>query len=137
MERANIMLSLAGDRGNTLPKYSVTPAEIAVLRAIHGPESVHDVERVEDDKDADNRSELARLRGIYGGATDGNLGKIVDKLFPGAGARVMEKLSELDLPDEFYKATTRAKGDKPKKAMDTPVTRANTARRDEDGIGDL
>lgn len=123
MKLANIMLAIGGGRDNTFPKYGVTAAEIAVLRSIHGEDAVFDVEPTaadalnEDGGLRTNRQELARLRGIYGGAQDGNGGKIVEGLFPGAAARVFEDFDELDLPDEYFIATGRvssAAEDKPK-----------------------
>lgn len=119
MQTANIMLSIGGDAGNTVFKSgdpgsptAVTTAEIAVLRAIHGEDAVHDIEPV-GDIDRSNREELNRLRSIYGKARvdDGNGTRVpvVNALYPGAAARVHEKLSELDIPSEFYAARERVK----------------------------
>lgn len=115
MKLANIMLAIGGGRDNTVPKYGVTAGEIAVLRAIHGEDAVFDVEPT--DKDAlnendgirTNRQELARLKGIYGKASDSNNSPIVEQLYPGAAARVFEAFDELDLPDDYFKATGRVK----------------------------
>lgn len=112
MQTANILLALAGDSGNTVPKYGVTPAEIAVLRLIHGEEAVFDVEPAED-VDRGNREELSRLRLTYGRARvedgSGDRKSAVEILFPGAAARVFQSLAELDIPEDFYKAEKRAK----------------------------
>lgn len=113
MKLANIMLAIGGGRDNTLPKYNVTAGEIAVLRAIHGEDAVFDVEPLagvaeEDGRPRTNRQELARLRGIYGGAKDGNGVPFVESLYPGAAARVFEGFDELDLPEEFFKPVSRA-----------------------------
>lgn len=118
MQTANIMLSL--NAGNDVPKRNVSAAEIAVLRAIHGEEAVQEVEPTgsRDTVDIDgatvkwtNRVELERLRRIYGRAKDDENNIIIDRLYPGAAARVFETLDELNIPDEFYKATQRHKPD--------------------------
>lgn len=115
MKLANIMLAIGGGRDNTLPKYGVTAGEIAVLRAIHGEDAVFDVEPTDTDAlnegntKRTNRQELARLKAIYGGAQDGNGGKIVEGLYPGAAARVFEDFDELELPEDYFKATGRVK----------------------------
>lgn len=105
MQTANVLLSLGGDHGNTVMKWAITAAEIAVLREIHGDESVRDVEPVGEIKRG-HRQERERLVAIYGGAKRDDK-RIVEMLFPGVAARVFEDISELDLPEEFFKATTR------------------------------
>jgi hypothetical protein len=108
MQIANILLSLGGDHGNTVPKFAVTAAEISVLRAIHGDESVKDVEPVGDVKRS-HRDERARLLNIYGGAKTADHKPIVEGMFPGIAARVFESLHELDLPESFFKAVGHLK----------------------------
>jgi hypothetical protein len=107
MQKANILLALAGDKGNTVPKYGVTIAEIAVLMELHGNESVTDIEPI-DEVPTNHRAERARLLELYGRMEDGKFtSKAVEKLFPGAAARVFEHLDELELPEEFFKAEKR------------------------------
>lgn len=106
MQTANILLALGGDSGNQVPKYGVTAAEIAVLRAIHGEDAVTNVLPV-GTVSMTNRAELARLRARYGAAQDGEGNKVVETLFPGVAARVMEDLEELDLPAELFAAKER------------------------------
>lgn len=112
MQTANIMLSIGGDSGNTVYKANVTAAEIAVLRAIHGDDAVRDIDP-QGDINRSNRDEITRLRSIYGKAriddAAGAKVPVVNALYPGSAARVHEKLSELDIPEEFYKAKERAK----------------------------
>lgn len=113
MQSANILLSLGGDSGNQVPKYDVTAAEIAVLRAIHGEDAVTDIQPVpdkvanQDTVKRGQRAELARLRAIYGRATDGENNVVLDMLFPGAAARVFETIDELDLDPSFFAAKDR------------------------------
>ncbi|MGN6451327.1 MAG: hypothetical protein ACTHLK_22585 [Brucella intermedia] len=108
MDVCNAMLALGGDRGNTVPKYNITAAEIAVLQAIHGDEAVTDIEVI-GDVDRSNRDELARLRQAYGRARpEGSDVSHVDALFPGAAARVFDTVEELELDEIFFKAEKRA-----------------------------
>lgn len=89
MQRCNVTVRLAGDVGNTVPKTNVSVAEIAVLRAIHGDESVVDVKATHNDK-TPHRDERDRLSVIYGRP-------IVDKIFPGTFAKLPVSLREIDL----------------------------------------
>lgn len=110
MQTANIILALAGDTGNTVPKFGVTAAEIAVLRLLHGEDAVFDIEPVGEIQQS-HRAEIERLSKAYGKTQpDGRyIAPAVSALYPGAAARVFEKLSELDLPEELFKPVERAK----------------------------
>jgi hypothetical protein len=108
MQTANILLALGGDTGNTVPKFGVTPAEVAVLQLIHGSEAVFDIMPGED-VERTNREELQRLRFTYGKPEGSNEPSAVNVLFPGAAARVFESFDELDLDESFYKAERRVK----------------------------
>lgn len=111
MQTANIMLAIGGDRGNTVPKYAISVAEIVLLRAIHGEDAVFDVEPLEapamdEGMAISNRAELNRLRRVYD-AKDADGNRIVDQVYPGAAARVFETLEEIDLPEDYFKPTER------------------------------
>lgn len=107
MQIANIMIALGGDLGNTVPKYGVTAAEIAVLRAIHGDDAVFDIQPA-GEVEMRNRDELLRLKLMYGSAKDRENKAHVEILYPGAAARVFETLDELDLVPEQFASTARA-----------------------------
>jgi hypothetical protein len=113
MKLANCMVALGGDMGNTVLKYGTTAAEIAVLRAIHGDDAVFDVEPTaadalnEDGRPRTNRQELARLKLVYARDPNGQPARIIAGMFPGAAARVHEGFDELELPEEFFKASGR------------------------------
>ena len=143
MQTANIMLAIGGDRGNTVPKYAISVAEIALLRAIHGEDAVFDVEPLEapamdEGVAVSNRAELNRLRRVYD-AKDADGNRIVDQVYPGAAARVFETLDEIDLPEDYFKPTERtapikaaapaAKSRAKSKAVDVPAA-------DADDLGD-
>lgn len=108
MQIANVLVSLGGDHGNTVPKYGVTAAEIAVLRAIHGDDAVNEVEPAGDVKRS-HPQERGRLLQIYGAAKDDNQKPIVEGMFPGVAARVFETIDELGMDDSMFKATGRMK----------------------------
>jgi hypothetical protein len=143
MQTAHCLLSLGGDHGNTVMKYDVTAAEIAVLRAIHGDESVKDVEPAGDVK-RPHRVERERLLGIYGMAKipDTKV-SVVETMFPGVAARVFETLQEIDLPESFYKATghltaqsSEPDEDAPETEPDAPAQATDEADETEDGVGE-
>lgn len=107
MQIANCQVAIGGDVGNTVPKYSVTAAEIAVLRAIHGDHAVLDIDPI-GNVERGNGEELGRIRAAYGNARDTENNSIVNMLFPGAAARVFQTINELEIPEEFFKPTSRA-----------------------------
>lgn len=137
MQTADVMVAVGGGRDNTVPKYGVTAAEIAVLRALHGPDAVFDIEPTEE-VERTNREELGRLRQEYGGAKDGDGQRVVDLLYPGAAARVFESFDELEIPEDFYKAEKRvsSKSTTKKSSAKKSSTKASAADED-DGISDM
>lgn len=125
MQFANIMLALGGDRGTTVPKSEVSASEIAVLRLIHGADSVFDVEPVKADEDKakrTSREEIRRLTEIYGRARvqshDGTETSVIAVLFPGAAAQAIKNIDDLEIPEEFFKAKTRVSADGGEKEAD-------------------
>lgn len=123
MQTASILLAIAGDTGSIVPKYNVTAAEVALLQAIHGEHSVSEIEVTGDAVDGNgkprgNRSELGRLRNIYGHAKNADGDLVLDTLYPGAGARVFETFDELEIDDSLFKDGKRSKAKKAKPADD-------------------
>lgn len=140
MQIANIQLSLGGDHGNTISKFGVTAAEIAVLRAIHGDESVQDVQPI-GEIERPNKAERERLLAIYGGAKDGQQNPIVGTMFPGVAARVFERIDELELPEDFFRPTGRVgANDAPQAELsveDVENSEAPTGATQNDGDDDV
>lgn len=149
MQTANILLAIGGDLGNTVPKYRVSAAEIALLRAIHGDEAVFDVEPLdlpavdEEGEVLSNRAELQRLKRVYQDAKiDGK--QVAEMLYPGAAARVFETLDELRLAEAHFKPVAHAKTiqeaprakSKAKGKAAEPTPTADDGL-DEDGIGEM
>lgn len=143
MQLINAMISLGGDHGNTVAKFGITVAEVAVLQAIHGNDAVKEIEIV-GSVERSHRQEIARLLAVYGRMHDGKDVSPVSTLFPGAAARVFEKLDELDIPDEFYAANSRpAKSREPLvPVVLEPVAAASSPApenkaEEDDGIGEM
>jgi hypothetical protein len=109
MQQANIMLALGGNLGQTIQKFGVTPAEVAVLREIHGNAAVFDIQPLDEEVERTSREERSRLLEVYGKPPGSHELSAVEFLFPGAAARVYENFDELELDESFYKATGRAK----------------------------
>ncbi|CAK7259100.1 MULTISPECIES: hypothetical protein [unclassified Shinella] len=129
MQTANVMLAIGGDAKNTVPKYGVTAAEVAVLRYIHGEDAVFDIE-VKGSVERTHRQEIGRLTEVYGRQEgERRVSPAVADLYPGAAARVFETFDELELPDELYAAAGRkvAAPAKTKKETAAPVA-------DDDGL---
>lgn len=127
MEYANIQVAIGGDTGNTVPKFFVPASEIALLLAIHGPDSLFDFEPVEAPDDAEDLSdteELQRLRSIYGHVTDGEGEQYLKQVYPGAGAKVVRTIDALEIPEGAYKVLERvsAKGTTKKATTATKST---------------
>lgn len=121
METANILLDIGEDGTTILSKSRVTPAEVAVLRVIHGEDAVTEIEVLAEEATTPegnkrtHRQEIARLMEVYGKPTPegGREARAVTTLFPGAAARVFETFEELELPDDHFKTKTRATSAKP------------------------
>lgn len=102
---ANCEVKLAGSDGHTVPKYGVTPAEMAVLSHVHGFGSVFNVEPTGAYEDVDPHELLDRLLMLYP-RPEGVKSPVLE-LFPGIGARLPETIAELRIPAEHLKAATR------------------------------
>lgn len=103
MQTASVLVALAGDTGNTVQKWGVTPSEVAVLQLVHGSDAVTDI-HVREDVQRTNRAERERLAAFYGQPQpDGGFKSIaVDSLFPGAAARLFERFDELEIDEQFF-----------------------------------
>lgn len=121
MQQASILLSLGADSGNQVPKFGVTPAEVAILLAIHGDGSVNEIDIMDEDADRTNNGEMVRLNELYRGARiddgNGSSRKVVDALFPGIGAKLPTSFDDLpNLDKSAFKAEKTAEQKKVAKA---------------------
>lgn len=115
MDYVNLQIAIGGDTGNTVPKFFVPVSEIPVLMAIHGADSLTEFEQVEPHEgieELSNVEELQRLHSIYGHVTDGNGDNVLKQVYPGAGAKVLTSLDDIDIPEGAYKVTERASAKK-------------------------
>jgi len=108
MELANVLLALGGDRNNTVPKYEVTAAEIAVLAAIHGADAVHDIEPLEKTRTVSFKEERERLLGLYPAKNEDNK-LIVLEVYPGVAPVLHTEIATLGLDESLFKAVQHAK----------------------------
>lgn len=98
MQSARCVVQLSGDAGTKIAKAPVSPAEVVLLRAIHGPESVQSVELLNggvNDK-TPHAEELQRLRSHYTALTEaGN--PVIDAVFPGAYPQLPTTFDEIGI----------------------------------------
>jgi hypothetical protein len=144
MQIANILLAIAGERGNTVPKYDVTPSEVAVLRLLHGDDAVTDIE-ITGEKKTTHKAERERLSEAFARKNENGhfVAPAVQQLFPGAAASLFDNFDDLDIPEDFYKAKSRMtpvaakpkkaeKAEKTEKKAEAPAP-AEPVEDDEDG----
>lgn len=115
-EIADVHVALGGDTFNTVPRYEVTAGEIALLQAIHGSDAIHNIVP-RGTVVRSQRVERERLKIVYGSARNNDGRLLVEILYPGAAARIFERLDELELVDSQFKSE--------------PVARAGTVRQEE------
>ena len=123
MELANALVALNGDRGNTVPVMRATPAQIAVLCAIHGQDAVFDIQPLDEEIDRSNRDELNRLARKYTGQNEDGT-PIVRVVYPGASPILHRTLEDLGLPEDQFKATERMSAKKKAKPKTKSTARA-------------
>lgn len=90
-----------GDSNNhVVPKQDLTPAEILVLREIHGPAAVINI-RPTGSENRNHQAEFERLRERYGKAgamsAEGKPSVVLDRLFPGAVKQLPLRLADIGL----------------------------------------
>jgi hypothetical protein len=87
MDFHNCVLRHAGNLGMTVHKTNISTAEIVVLRALHGPDSVVQIETIRNSIPTDQRKLRDDLARFYGD-------KVMEDLFPGLVARLPATLAE-------------------------------------------
>jgi hypothetical protein len=95
MDMCHCAVNHAGSRDMQVFKSDVTPAEIMILRALHGDDAVHRI-RVTGSAKRGSRAEHVRLVRIYGG-------KAVAETFPGSAPRLPDTLAEAGLRETNYR----------------------------------
>lgn len=107
MELATVLVAIGGNKGNTVPRYDVTPAEVMVLQRIHGDDSVFDIEPT-GDVPRSSAEEMNRLVAIYRSAKTEDNAPVLQDVFPGRVANVPAHFALLGLSSALYKPVSRA-----------------------------
>lgn len=132
MDYVNLQVAIGGDAGNTVPKFYVPVSEIPVLMAIHGPDALTEFEQVDvpaDREDLSNAEEMQRLASIYGNVTDGEGAPILRQVYPGAGAKVITSIDDIDIPEGAMKVKERET--LKKASAKTSTTKAASTKADD------
>jgi hypothetical protein len=135
MQLVNCLVALGGDPRNTVPKYGITVAEAHVLRAIHGHESLLDVQPLDEESDVSPRAEITHLAETYF-ARDEDGANIVSKVFAGGVASVPMEIADLDLPETSYRVVERVAPPAPKRKR-AKVEPASAVKPVDDGNDDV
>lgn len=124
IETARALLALSGDKGNTVPKYGITPGEVMVLQKLHGEDAVFDI-MVMGEADRTTKAERVRLIEEYPAKQAAPPPATV--IFPSVVAADMPtQFAELELDPSLYKAVARV-GPPPLKAKDKAEKRPRRA----------
>ena len=95
MQHCSCVIFLDGDRNSSVHKADVTVAEIALLRAIHGPDAVDGIKPTFMGKEKPAQ-DLARLRLEYANSNVTKEGApLVDAVYPGRNPSVPTKLADI------------------------------------------
>lgn len=102
MQFARCFVQIGGDLGTRIAKAPVSPAEVVVLRAIHGNDSINGLELINgglNDK-TPHAEEMRRLRDSYTATTEDGI-PVIDKIFPGHSPQLPTTFREIgvDLAD--------------------------------------
>ena len=102
MQLCNLTLRLGGSMLHTVPVVAATPAEILVLKRIHGDDAVVNIRPGKFDKTKRHEDEFERLATKYDRAASASApgdeaGSIMGQLFPGAIKRLPTTLKEIGL----------------------------------------
>ena len=113
MEIGSCQVRIGGDVQNTVKKENITPAEILVLKRLHGDDSIIDVriypkERTpKDSEKRTSRNEVERLKKQYVERFTDNPDRpnVIKDLFPGAAPTLPEMFMEV-MPEEQVRQET-------------------------------
>lgn len=127
MQFANCDVSLGGDRNHVVHKVGVSPAEIEILRAIHGPDSVANITLTKTLKQMSSADLLDSLRQKYRGnvaTPDGAPKSVVEQLFSGPRAKLPEYLKDIGvaIKPSAKEVGTAEPVAEPEPAEDDPLT---------------
>jgi hypothetical protein len=121
MQIGSCMVLLGGDMLNQTPKFGVTPAEVVILKALHGDEAVTKVEMTGSDR-RPHADEYARLNGFYGAATGEDRKSIFRTLYPNPHAPLPGTFKEIGVDVMEDEPAPRKRVEKSEPAVKTPGT---------------
>lgn len=108
MQLASVIVRIEDNVNHAVPKQNVTPAEIIVLRHIHGENAVVEI-RATGSKGISHQEEFQRLKTIYGSAgamsAEQKPGVVLDQLFPGAMKKLPVSLADIGVSAAQQAAT--------------------------------
>ncbi len=111
MQFCDVEVCLAGDRNHVVPRRGVTVAEIEILRVIHGPDAVQNIQP-RGNKNVSVAAELDRLRRKYRNnvATEAGLSRgVVDQVFRGPRPSLPTSLKDIGLDFKGDEKPSRSK----------------------------
>lgn len=94
MELANCTVRLGGDVRNTVEKNSVTPAEVLILKKLHGDDGVVNI-RIHGKQNRPAKMEIDRLNRIYVEQFSKPEKNVVTDLFPGAAPSLPTRFADV------------------------------------------
>lgn len=151
MQLSNLVLRLGGSQLHTVVKTDCTPAEILVLRHIHGEDAVTNVRPTREDKTRRHQAEFERLQHKYDRASTfvakpGDEHKsVMASLFPGAIKRLPLTLDDIGMghlmspasiaaaDGAYVSVSTPAEGEEVE--LDAPKPEEDEGTRDEQAPG--
>lgn len=95
MQVATITLRHAGRLDTQISKVQVTPAEVILLRALHGQDAVT-VETITGEAGRDSAEERDRLDRLYGSVSAANM-QTLERIFPGYNAKLPASFAEIGI----------------------------------------
>lgn len=93
MELCNVTVRHKGKLTSTVRRRNVTPAEVVLLRRLHGNDATVEFELVAEPVKRGSVEEIERLRDFYGVSAE-NL-KLLDEAFPGHSPKLPETFAEI------------------------------------------
>lgn len=94
MQYGKFEIQLGGQMTNTIIRDYMTPAEVEIMRVMHGPESIHPIHITETKRGVTNEDEVERLRARF---KSKNSQAAFNSLYPGAYPKLPSLFSEIGL----------------------------------------
>jgi len=106
MQLAKCKVQLAGNRNNEVLVNNVTPAQVILLKSLHGDHAVNEVVVTGNAEGRDPSEEKSRLAQMYNKPNK----NVAEKLFPGAIPTLPKTFEEAKIPYELAPPKPHEKG---------------------------